>query len=387
MASKRDYYEVLGVSRNATAEEIKKAYRKVAMQYHPDRNPGNKAAEEKFKEAAEAYDVLSDPEKKSRYDRYGHQGVAGNGGFTSGNMRMEDIFSHFSDIFSNLGESPFESFVFGRSSGRSQRRTGSRGSNLRITLPLTLADIAKGTRKTLKVNKQVSCPTCGGSGAKNKNAYQTCSACGGTGAIRRVTQTILGQMSTTTTCPHCHGEGRVLTDACTSCKGSGRIQGEETITVDIPAGVADGMQLSLSGKGNAGERGGPPGDLYILIEEQPHEKLRRQGNNLLYELHISFIDAALGTSVEVPTVDGHARIRIKPGTQAGEIFRLRGKGLPDLNSHTTGDQLVHVNVWVPKELTREETALLERLRHSPNFRPRPPKNEKTFFEKIRDLFA
>ncbi|MCS6990568.1 MAG: molecular chaperone DnaJ [Chitinophagales bacterium] len=385
MATKRDYYEVLGVSRNATPEEIKKAYRKVAMQYHPDRNPGDKTAEEKFKEAAEAYEVLSDPEKRSRYDRYGHQGLGSNGGFTS-SMRVEDIFSHFSDIFSNFGESPFESFVFGRS-GRSQRRTGTRGSNLRITVPLSLREIAKGTRKTIKVKKQVVCAACGGSGAKNSNAYRTCSYCHGTGAISRITQTILGHMSTTTTCPHCHGEGRVLTDACLDCKGSGRVMGEETITVDIPAGVTDGMQLSLSGKGNAGERGGPPGDLLILIEELPHEKLRRQGNNLIYELYISFIDAALGTQVDVPTIDGHARIRIKPGTQAGEIFRLKGKGLPDLNNNTVGDELIHVNVWVPKELSKEEMNLLERLRHSPNFKPHPQKNDKTFFEKIRDLFA
>ncbi|HYV93754.1 MAG TPA: molecular chaperone DnaJ [Chitinophagales bacterium] len=391
MAHKRDYYEILGVSRTSTDAEIKKAYRKVAMQFHPDRNPGDKAAEDKFKEAAEAYEVLSDADKKKRYDQFGHAGLGGNGGggFSGGGMRMEDIFANFGDIFSEFsgsGGSPFDAF-FGGGGGRSTRGRGVRGSNLRVTIPLTLSEVSKGAHKTIRVKKYVTCKTCDGTGAKDKQSFQTCSTCKGSGVVRRVTNTMLGQMATTTTCPTCHGEGQMITAKCSTCHGEGRMYNEETIDVNIPAGVGEGMQLSLSGKGNAGERGGAAGDLIILIEEEQHEELTRDGNNVVYELYISFVDAALGTSVDVPTIEGKARIKIKPGTQAGEIFRLKGKGVPNVNSYGTGDQLIHVNVWVPKELTKDEQATLEKLRNSNNFKPHPSKNEKNIFEKMRDFFT
>ncbi|HAP01807.1 MAG TPA: molecular chaperone DnaJ [Bacteroidetes bacterium] len=388
--SKRDYYEILGVPRNAQPDEIKKAYRKVAMQYHPDRNPGDKASEEKFKEAAEAYDVLSDQEKKNRYDRFGHQGMSGNGGFGGGGqggMNMEDIFSHFGDIFGG-GRSGggFEDF-FGGGRSRGEKQRGIRGSNLRVKINLTLREMAEGTHKKLKVKKYVPCNTCHGSGAKDKSSYNTCNTCHGSGYVRRVQNTILGQMQTTTTCPTCNGEGQIITARCAVCHGDGRVYGEETITVDIPAGVTDGIQLSMGGKGNAGERGGANGDLIIQIEEEPNEELKREGNNIVYDLHISFMDAALGTQLDVPTVDGKARIKIKPGTQAGEIFRLKGKGLPNLNSYGKGDQLIYVNVWTPKNLTSEEQKILEKLRDHENFKPHNTKGEKGFFEKMKDYFS
>jgi molecular chaperone DnaJ len=386
MAGKRDYYEILGVGRTATAEEIKKAYRKTAMQYHPDRNPGDKAAEEKFKEAAEAYEVLSDETKRKRYDQYGHAASNGGGGFSGGGMRMEDIFANFGDIFGDFsgGGSPFEAF-FGGGRGRSER--GVRGSNLRVTIPLDLKEISRGAHKTIKVKKYVTCKTCSGSGARDSSSFHTCTTCKGSGVIRKVTSTILGQMATTTTCPTCHGEGQTISAKCATCQGDGRVYGEETIDVNIPAGVGAGMQLSMSGKGNTGQRGGSPGDLIILIEEESHHELTRDGNNVIYELYISIPDAALGTSVDVPTIDGKARIKIKPGTQAGEIFRLKGKGFPSVNSYGTGDQLIHVNVWIPKELSKEEEALMEKLRQSANFKPHPSKNEKNIFEKMRDFFS
>ncbi|MEP7127781.1 MAG: molecular chaperone DnaJ [Chitinophagales bacterium] len=389
MAAKRDYYEVLGVGKTATADEIKKAYRKVAMQFHPDRNPNDKAAEDKFKEAAEAYEILSDADKKKRYDQFGHAGVGGNGGYGNaggGGMRMEDIFTNFGDVFSDMGGSPFEAFFGGGRSSR-ERTRGVRGGNLRIKVPLNLQEIAKGAHKTLKVKKYVTCSTCSGSGAKDKSSFHSCTTCKGSGVIRRVQNTILGQMATTTTCPTCNGEGQVITAKCNVCHGEGRVYGEETINVDIPAGVAEGMQLSMSGKGNAGERGGSPGDLLIAIEEEEHGELKRDGNNVAYELYISFPDAALGTSVDVPTIDGKARIKIKAGTQAGEIFRLKGKGLPNVNAYGNGDQLIHVNVWVPKDLSTDEHHQLEKLREAHNFKPNPGKNDKNFFEKMRDYFA
>ncbi|OYW17905.1 MAG: molecular chaperone DnaJ, partial [Sphingobacteriales bacterium 12-47-4] len=324
--SKRDYYEILGVSKSASSDEIKKAYRKVAMQYHPDRNPGDKAAEEKFKEAAEAYEVLSDPERKTQYDRYGHAGVTGNGrgGHAGGNMNMDDIFSQFGDIF---GEDIFGSFFGGGGGGgrsRGGRSRGVRGSNLRIKIKLTYEEIAKGVTKNVKVKKYVPCSTCAGSGAKDKNSIQTCSTCGGSGQVRRVSNTFLGQMQTVTTCPTCNGEGTTVTAKCGSCKGEGRVFGEETVSIDIPAGVQEGMQLNLSGRGNAGERGGMPGDLIVLIEEEAHEELQRDGMNVAFDLHISFTDAVFGTQVEVPTIDGRAKIKIPPGTHSGKIFRLKG---------------------------------------------------------------
>ncbi|MBD0276695.1 MAG: molecular chaperone DnaJ [Bacteroidota bacterium] len=384
--AKRDYYEVLGVQKGASTDEIKKAYRKIAMQYHPDRNPGDKTAEEKFKEAAEAYEILSDADKKSQYDRFGHAGVSGNGrGPHPGGMNMDDIFSQFGDIF---GDDVFGSFFGGgRSQGGQRRARGSRGSNLRIKLKLNYEEIAKGVNKSVKVKKYVTCNTCSGSGAKDKSSVQNCNTCGGSGQVRKVTSTFLGQMQTVTTCPTCNGEGTTITSKCTNCKGEGRVYGEETVSIDIPAGVQEGMQLNISGRGNAGERGGMPGDLIILIEEEPHKDLVREGLNVAYELYVSFPDATFGTQVEVPTIDGRAKIKIPPGTQSGKVFRLKGKGFPAVNSYEKGDQLVHVNVWTPQTLTSEERQMLEKLMHSPNFHPNPEKNQKGFFERMREMFS
>jgi molecular chaperone DnaJ len=387
--SKRDYYEVLGVQKTATADEIKKAYRKVAMQFHPDRNPGDKSAEEKFKEAAEAYEILSDTDKKAQYDRYGHAGVSGNGrgGFSgSGGMNMDDIFSQFGDIF---GDDIFGNFFGGTQRGGrgNQRGRGTRGSNLRVKLKLTYEEIAKGVTKNIKVKKYIGCSTCSGSGAKDKGSVQTCQTCGGSGQVRKVQNTFLGQMQTVTTCPNCNGEGTTITAKCNTCKGEGRVYSEETVSIEIPAGVQEGMQLNINGRGNAGERGGPPGDLIILIEEEAHKELQREGLNAAFELHISFTDAVFGTQIEVPTIDGRAKIKIPPGTQSGKIFRLKGKGFPAVNSYEKGDQLIHVNVWTPQNVSAEEKAALEKLSNSQNFKPHPDKNEKGFFDKIREMFS
>ncbi|RZK80021.1 MAG: molecular chaperone DnaJ [Pedobacter sp.] len=389
--SKRDFYDVLGVTKSASAEEIKKAYRKMAIKYHPDKNPGDKQAEDNFKEAAEAYEILSNPEKKQRYDHYGHAGVggaAGGGGYGGGGgMNMEDIFSQFGDIFGGGagGGSPFESFFGGGGQQRGGRRV-SKGSNLRIKVKLTLEEIANGTEKKIKVNKQITCKTCDGTGAKDKSSVSTCKTCGGSGAVRRVTNTILGQMQTSSTCPTCNGSGQQITSKCNSCHGDGTVRGEETISINIPAGVSDGMQLSMSGKGNAAPNGGIPGDLIILIEEVPHESLKREGNNVVYDLHVSIIDAALGSSVEVPTIDGKAKIKIEPGTQSGKLLRLKGKGIPEVNSYHRGDEIIHVNIWTPKALSAEERNILEKLKDSPNFKPQPGKNDKSFFEKMKEYF-
>ena len=384
--AKRDFYDILGVTRSSSADEIKKAYRKLAIKYHPDKNPGDKEAEEKFKEAAEAYEILSNPEKKQRYDQFGHAGTSASGGGYGGHMNMDDIFSQFGDIFGGGGGSPFESFFGG---GGGQSRGGRRvagGTNLRIKVKLTLEEIARGVEKKIKVNKQVVCNTCDGTGAKDRSSFHTCNTCGGSGSVRRVTNTILGQMQTTSTCPTCNGEGTQITSKCNSCHGDGVVRGEETISINIPAGVSEGMQLSMSGKGNAAPRGGMPGDLIILIEEIPHETLQREGNNVVYDLHISFIDATLGSSIEVPTIDGKAKIKIEPGTQGGKILRLKGKGVPEVNSYHRGDQLVYVNIWTPKALSRDERDLLEKLQSSPNFKPQPGKNEKSFFERMKEYF-
>jgi len=382
---KRDYYDILGIGKSASAEDVKKAYRKVAMQYHPDRNPGDKSAEEKFKEAAEAYEVLSDSGKRAQYDRYGHAAVnSGRGGFNGGGMNMEDIFSQFGDVF---GDDLFGSFFGGRRGGGSSRATGIRGSNLRVKIKLNFEEIARGVNKNIKVKKHVSCSVCHGSGAKDKSSVQACGTCGGSGQVRRVSNTFLGQMQTVTTCPTCNGEGTTITAKCTSCKGEGRVFGEEVVSIDIPAGVQEGMQLSVSGKGNAGERGGNAGDLIVLIEEEAHGELQRDGLNVAYDLHISFSDAVFGTQLEVPTIDGKAKIRIPPGTQSGKIFRLKGKGFPSVNSYEKGDQLIHVNVWTPQQVSPEEKAMIEKLGHSPNFHPKPDKNEKSFFDKVREMFS
>jgi len=386
---KRDYYEILGVSKSSTQEEIKKAYRKVAMQYHPDRNPGDKAAEEKFKEAAEAYEVLNDPDKRAQYDRFGHNafsGGRGGGGFQGGGMNMEDIFSQFGDIF---GDDAFGSFFGGGGGRRSSgsRGRGARGSNLRVKLKMNFEEIAKGATKTIKVKKHVKCQTCTGSGAKDKNSVQTCGTCGGSGQVRRVQNTFLGQMQTVSTCPACNGEGTTVTSKCNACRGEGRVYGEETVSIEIPAGVQEGMQLSINGKGNAGERGGSPGDLLVWIEEEAHPQLQRDGLNVAFDLYLSFPDAVFGTQVEVPTIDGRAKIKIPAGTQSGKIFRLKGKGFPSVNSYERGDQLIHVNIWTPQHISPEEKSMLEKMIKSSNFEPKPEKNEKSFFDKVREMFS
>jgi molecular chaperone DnaJ len=373
--AKRDYYEILGVNRNAGADEIKKAYRQMAIKYHPDKNPGNKESEEKFKEAAEAYEVLSDQQKRANYDRFGHQASGHGGGYSGGGMNMDDIFSQFGDIFGD--GSPFESF-FGGGGGRGGRRSGGvRGSNVRIKVKLTLQEIATGVEKKIKFNRLLMA---------DGVTYKTCATCNGAGQVRKVTQTFLGQMATTSICPACNGSGKTIDKRPGGVAADGLESKEEVVSINIPAGVSDGMQLSMQGKGNSGPGGGPAGDLIILIEEQEDPILKRDGVNIVYDLHISFIDAALGQNVEIPTVDGKVKMKIDAGTQAGKILRLRGKGIPDLNSNYRGDQLVHVNVWTPQKLTSEEKSVLEKLRDAENFKPHPSKNDKGFFEKMKEYF-
>ncbi len=385
--AKRDFYEVLGVSKSASESEIKKAYRQLALKYHPDKNPDDKEAEEKFKEAAEAYEVLSNPEKKGRYDQFGHAGMggAGNGGY-GGGMNMDDIFSQFGDIFGG-GGNPFESFFGGGGGGRGRSRTVNRGSNLRIKVKLTLEEVLNGVEKKIKVNKAISCNTCGGSGAQaGSGSFNTCGTCKGAGQVKRVTSSFLGQMQTITTCPTCNGEGQTIVNKCKACSGNGTQQSEEVISIQIPAGVAEGMQLNVQGKGNAAERGGIPGDLLVIIEEVEHPNLVRDGDHLIHDLYISFIDATLGTSVEIPTLDGKAKIKIDAGTQGGKVLRLKGKGLPSVNSHYKGDLLVNINVWTPQQLSSEEKKALEKLRESENFKPNPGKGDKSFFERMKEYF-
>ena len=382
--AKRDYYEILGVNKNADDDTIKKAYRKLAIKYHPDKNPDDKQAEEKFKEAAEAYEILSDADKRARYDRFGHQGVDPNMGNygAGGGMTMEDIMSQFGDIF---GDSGFGSFFGGGSRGGQAR--GQRGNDLKIKMELTLEEIATGVHKKIKVRKQHTCQTCNGSGAKDASSVTTCGTCRGSGYVRQVTNTFMGQMQTTVVCPTCQGKGKTVTASCGTCRGSGVTQGEDTIEVDIPAGVEDGMQLSVRGKGNAGNNGGPAGDLIIVIQEKPHEHLQREGNDLIYPLYISIVDSAIGATLEVPTLSGKARITIPGGTQSGKILRLKDKGLPSVRGYEKGDQLVYVNVWTPKKLNDTERALLEKLRDQPNIQPQPDKNDRGgFFERMRDYF-
>ncbi len=380
--SKRDYYEILGIAKNASEEEIKKAYRKLAIKYHPDKNPNDKTAEDKFKEAAEAYEVLSNADKRQRYNQFGHAGVggaaSGGGGFNGGGMNMDDIFSQFGDIFGG-------SFGFGGGGGSRGGRRVNRGSNLRVKVKLNLSEIANGVEKKIKVNKQVSCGTCNGSGAKNNN-YDTCRMCNGSGVVTKIQQTMLGAMQTQTTCASCQGEGKLIKDKCNTCHGEGVVRGEETISINIPAGVADGMQLNVSGKGNAAIRGGINGDLIVLIEEEEHPELKREGQHLVYNLHISIPDAILGTSVDVPLVEGKAKIKIDPGTQSGKVLRLKGKGLPDVNSYYKGDLMVEISLFTPTAVNPEEKKMMEQLKESKNFKPNPSKNQKSFFERMKDYF-
>ncbi len=379
--AKRDYYEILDVKRNATQAEIKSAYRKKALQYHPDKNPGDPTAEEKFKEAAEAYEVLGNEQKRARYDQYGHAGVQGDaGGFGGGGMTVEDIFSHFGDIFGGS----FGGFS-GFSSGRRTRRVN-KGSNLRVKVKLSLKDIAAGVEKKIKVTKYVACKVCDGTGAQNGTAFSECPTCHGAGQVTRISNTFLGQMQSTTTCPSCGGEGKSITSKCASCYGEGIIKETEVVKLNIPAGVAEGMQMSVSGKGNAARRGGVNGDLLVVIEEDKHPELIRDGNDLIYYLYLSFPEAALGVPVEIPTVDGKVKIKIEPGTQPGKILRLRGKGLPDINGYGKGDLLVNINVWVPKNLSGEEQQAIGKLRDSSNFTPDPSREDKNFFERMKSYF-
>ncbi|PWJ57139.1 molecular chaperone DnaJ [Dyadobacter jejuensis] len=386
MSKKRDYYEILGVDRSASVDEIKKSYRKLAIKFHPDKNPDDPTAEDKFKEAAEAYSILSDEAKRKRYDQFGHAGVggaagAGAGGF-GGGFTMDDIFSQFGDIF---GESSPFGDIFGRSGGGGGRRMR-KGSDLRIKLKLNLEEVANGVEKKIKVKRHVSCDTCGGNGAKHGTALTNCGTCNGSGQVRKVVSTMLGQMVSTTTCPTCNGDGKIVSERCDSCAGEGRLLQDDLITLNIPGGVAEGMQLSMSGKGNVPPRGGVAGDLLIVIEEEEHLQLKRDGTNVVFDMHLSFIEAALGTTTEIPTIDGKARITVDAGTQAGKILRLKGKGIKDLNGYGKGDQLVHINVWTPQQLSSDERETLESLRNSPNFQPKPGKHEKGFFDKMKDFF-
>lgn len=386
--AKRDYYEVLGVDKTAGEDEIKKAYRKLAIKYHPDKNPGDKEAEEKFKEAAEAYDVLSNKEKRDRYDRFGHAGMSGAaggaGGFGGGGFSMEDIFSQFGDIFGGHFGGGFSGFGGGFGGGRGHRVQ--KGSDIRIRVKVSLSDIMNGVDKKIKINKYVLCSDCGGKGAKSDADIKTCDTCHGSGVITNVVNSVFGRMQTQSECPRCHGEGKIITNPCPKCGGTGLVKDAEEITFRIPAGVADGMQLTVQGKGNAAKSGGIPGDLLVVIEEESDAELQRDGNDLIYTLFLSMPDAVLGTNVEVPGVNTKLRIKIPAGTQSGKILRLRGKGIPDINGYGRGDLLVYVQVWTPKNLTSEEKAMFEKFKSSSNFKPAPTAEDKDFYNRLKKLF-
>lgn len=374
--AKRDYYEILGVDKSASAAEIKKAYRKLALKYHPDKNPDDKDAEAKFKEAAEAYEVLSNADKKSRYDQFGHQAFEGAGGFGGGGMNMDDIFSQFGDIFGGaFGGGGFSGFGGGFGGG-GQRRV--KGSNLRIRVKLSLEEIANGVEKKVKVRRKVQAPG---------TTYKTCSTCNGSGQVTRVTNTILGRMQTATTCNTCGGAGQTIDKKPNDADAQGMIVKEETVSIKIPAGVVDGMQLKVNGKGNEAPGNGISGDLLVAIEEETHETLQREGDNLHYDLYVSLPDAVLGTSKEIDTVTGKVRIKIEAGVQSGKILRLRGKGIPSINGYGKGDLLVHVNVWTPKTLNKQQKEFFESMREDDHFTPKPESSDKSFFEKVKDMFS
>ena len=380
--SKKDYYEVLGVSKGADKEEIKKSYRKMALKFHPDRNPGDKEAEEKFKEAAEAYDILSNDDKRHKYDQFGHQAFSGGGGggYSSGGMTVEDIFSSFGDIF---GDSVFGGFG---GFGRGNSRHVNKGGNIRVKIKLSLSEVLNGAEKKIKINKYVSCKSCDGTGAKGSDGYSTCTTCNGAGRVTRIANTFLGQMQTASACPTCGGEGRIIKSKCTACHGEGIVKEDDVVSIKIPAGVTEGMQLTVTGKGHAARRGGVNGDLLVLVEEEKHPELIRDGNDLIHNLFISIPHAILGTTVEVPIVDAKAKIKIEPGTQSGKILRLRGKGVPEINGYGRGDILVQVNVWIPSEISKEERKAVEKLSDSAAFTPKENNNEKSIFERMKDYF-
>ena len=385
MAEKRDYYEVLGVEKNANADEIKKAYRKAAIKYHPDKNPGDKEAEEKFKEAAEAYDVLSNDEKRARYDRFGHAGMSGaggaggfGGGFSGGGFSMEDIFSQFGDIFGGH-------FGGGFSGGRGSRSVN-RGSDIRVRIKLNLSEIANGTTKKIKVNKDVVCDKCGGSGAKDSSSHTTCSTCNGSGYVMTVQNTFFGRMQSQSVCPTCGGEGKIITAKCSKCGGEGCVRDSEVIEINVPAGVGEGMALTVSGKGNAARRGGINGDLIVVIEEEHNPELVRDGNNLIHNLNITIVTAILGGEVEVPTIDGKAKIKIAPGTHSGKVLRLRGKGIPDVNGYGRGDIMVVVDITIPTSLTSEEKELVKKLADKPHFKEAESVENQNIFERMKNFF-
>ena len=381
MAEKRDYYEVLGVEKNASADEIKKAYRKKAIQYHPDKNPGDKAAEEKFKEAAEAYEVLSDPQKRQRYDQFGHAGMGGAGGFSGGGMSMEDIFSHFGDIFGGAGFDLGDLFGGG---GRSRGPRVRRGSDMRVKVRLTLEEIATGCEKKIKVRKQVQCKSCNGTGSEDGRT-ETCPTCKGTGRTVRQQRGIFGMMQVQAECETCHGEGQIIKNKCAKCNGEGVMRDEEIITINIPAGVAAGMQLTMQGKGNAAPHGGIAGDLLILIEEEQHKDFIRQDSDLIYNLLLDMPTAILGGQIQIPTLSGEARITITPGTQPGKVLRMRGKGLPRIDqygrTYGTGDLLINVGVYIPERLSKDERKLIEKLQDSPIIAPGSA-DKKNFFQNL-----
>ena len=369
---KKDFYEILGVSKSASDAEIKKAYRKKAIEFHPDKNPGNKEAEENFKSAAEAYEVLSDPQKKAKYDQYGHQAFDGGGGFGGGHggMNMEDIFSQFGDIFGGA----FGGGFGGNSGG--QRRV--KGSNLRIKVKLTLEEVANGVEKKVKVKRKIQAPGV---------SYKTCSTCNGQGQVMRVTNTILGRMQSASTCPTCGGAGQILDKKPANADAQGMLLEDETVSIKIPAGVVDGMQLKVSNKGNDAPGNGIPGDLIVAIEEAEHEFLKREGENLHFDLYVSFAEAVLGVSKDIDAVNGKVRIKLEEGIQSGKILRLKGKGIPSLNGYGTGDLLVHINVWTPKTLNKEQKQFFEKNLNDENFIPQPEKSDKSFFEKVKDMFS
>ena len=387
MAEKRDYYEVLGVEKSANADEIKKAYRKAAIKYHPDKNPGDKEAEEKFKEAAEAYDVLSNPDKRARYDQFGHAGMNGaaGGGFGGfgggGGFSMEDIFSQFGDIFGGHFGGGFGGFGGGRGGQRVNR-----GSDIRVKVRLTLAEIANGTTKKLKINKSIACSKCGGSGADGSNGYTTCSTCGGSGYVTRVENTFFGRMQTQGVCPTCGGEGKVINKPCSECSGEGTVRGSEVVEIKIPAGVGEGMALTVSGKGNAARHGGVNGDLLVVIEEERDPQLLRDGDDLIHNLNITVTTALLGGEVEVPTIEGKAKIKIAAGTHAGKVLRLRGKGLPSVNGYGRGDILVVVDITIPSSLSKDERKLVEKLAEQPSFKQAANVEEQNIFERMKNFF-